>query len=70
MSRVGFAEIGDHFVNGVPGNEVAQRLLAGNDAHGLAFVLGNIVAEQFRLLETRGEKMDIVEHRVGNAGFG
>ena len=70
MNRVGFAEVGDHFVNGVPGNEVAQRLLAGNDANGLAFVFGNIVAEEFRLLETRGEKMNIVQDRVGNVGLG
>src|SRR5579863_400257 len=64
------AKIGDDLLDGAEGNEIAEKLLAGENANGLAMVFGDVVGEQFFGLEAGGEKMDVVENGVADVGFG
>src|ERR1700730_14335139 len=70
MGREGVAQVSDGFVDGVPGDQVTQGFLPGNDTDGLALVFGNVIAKELGLLETRGKEVDVVENGVANVAFG
>ena len=67
MGGGGFLQMDHNLVDSVPRNEVAQRFLARDDTNRLAFIFGDVVAEQFLLLEARGEEMDVIEDGVATS---
>jgi hypothetical protein len=45
MGLSGLVQIFHDVVDGVPGNQVAQRFLTGDEPNGLTLVLGNVISE-------------------------
>src|SRR5437764_8465630 len=65
----GFAQVGHHFVYGVPGDQIAKRFLPRNDANGAALIFGDVVSEKLAGFEPSGEKMNVIEYRVSDVRF-
>src|SRR6202022_607548 len=64
------AQVRGDLLDGAEGNQVAQYFLAGNQADGLTFVLGDVVTEELLGLKAGGKKVNVVEHRVADVGVG
>ena len=66
MEICGVPQIRDDLFDFAEGDEVAQRLVARIEPHGLAAIFGDVVSEKLLRLEAGGEEVDVIHKRVGD----